>query len=65
MLGLNCTPNLKQQLLRTLRSTPDELAAFEPLIAAAFDTIFVLFCYTPIETGGLAFSVMTVNARSM
>lgn len=26
-------------------------------IATAFDVVFVLFCYSPIETGGLAFSV--------
>lgn len=26
-------------------------------IATAFDVVFVLFCYTPIQTGGLAFSV--------
>lgn len=26
-------------------------------IAAAFDTVFVLFCYTPISLGGLGFDV--------
>ena len=26
-------------------------------ISAAFDAVFVLFAYTPIEVGGLAFSV--------
>ncbi|KAF8577247.1 hypothetical protein K439DRAFT_1622234 [Ramaria rubella] len=37
LLGLSCTPHLKQQLLRTLRSTNEDLTAFEPFIAAAFD----------------------------
>ena len=37
LLGLSWTPSLKQQLLRSLRFTNDDLAAFEPFIAAAFD----------------------------
>jgi len=26
-------------------------------VATAFDAVFVLFCYTPIELGGLSFNV--------
>ena len=36
-LGLSWTPRLKQELLRTLRLTTQDLAASEPFIAAAFD----------------------------
>lgn len=37
LLGLSCTPHLKQQLLRSLRSTNEDFAVFEPFMAAAFD----------------------------
>jgi len=30
-------------------------------ICAAFDVLFVLFCYSPIETGGLSFSVSQIG----
>ncbi|KAG6832687.1 hypothetical protein H0H92_012259 [Tricholoma furcatifolium] len=30
-------------------------------IATAFDVVFVLFCYSPIETGGLAFSASQIG----
>jgi len=32
-------------------------------IATAFDTVFVLFAYTPIEVGGLGFSVRTGSRK--
>jgi len=31
-------------------------------ISTAFDVVFVLFCYSPIQTGGLAFSVSLRSA---
>ncbi|KAF8522164.1 hypothetical protein BU17DRAFT_87262 [Hysterangium stoloniferum] len=37
LLGLSCTPQLRVQLLRHVRASPEELAAFEPYMAAAFD----------------------------
>ncbi|KAF8498356.1 hypothetical protein JB92DRAFT_2984770 [Gautieria morchelliformis] len=37
LYGLSYTPQIKQQLLRILRSTNEDLAAFEPLMAAGFD----------------------------
>lgn len=30
-------------------------------ISTAFDVVFVLFCYTPIKTGGLAFTVSIIT----
>ncbi|KAG6845223.1 hypothetical protein H0H87_012215 [Tephrocybe sp. NHM501043] len=30
-------------------------------VATAFDVVFVLFCYSPIETGGLAFSASQIG----
>ncbi|KAG5645916.1 hypothetical protein DXG03_005063 [Asterophora parasitica] len=30
-------------------------------IATAFDVVFVLFCYSPVETGGLAFSATQIG----
>ncbi|KAF8078099.1 major facilitator superfamily domain-containing protein [Lyophyllum atratum] len=30
-------------------------------IATAFDVVFVLFCYSPVETGGLAFSASQIG----
>jgi len=32
-------------------------------LTAAFDTVFVLFAYTPIEVGGLAFSVRAGSSK--
>ncbi|KIJ34653.1 hypothetical protein M422DRAFT_51892 [Sphaerobolus stellatus SS14] len=37
LFGLSCSPQLKQQLLRHLRVSNEEVASFEPVIAAAFD----------------------------
>jgi hypothetical protein len=37
LLAFNCTPLLKQHLLRTLAMTNDELASLEPVIAEAWD----------------------------
>lgn len=37
LLSLSCTQLLKQQLLRTLSITAEDLAALEPIIADAFD----------------------------
>ena len=34
-------------------------------LATAFDVVFVLYCYTPISSGGLSFSVsMTPGSRN-
>ncbi|KIJ54469.1 hypothetical protein M422DRAFT_24416 [Sphaerobolus stellatus SS14] len=37
MAAFSCQPMLKQQLFRTLHISDDELASFEPVIAAAWD----------------------------
>lgn len=37
LLSFSCAPLLKQHLLRTLHMSDDELASFEPIIAAAWD----------------------------
>ena len=37
LLSFSCTPLLKQQLLRTLSITSEDLASLEPIMADAFD----------------------------
>ncbi|KAK7023954.1 MFS domain-containing protein [Favolaschia claudopus] len=49
-------------MLRALTMSSFTLA----FTATAFDVVFVLFCYTPIEQGGLSFSVTEIgNALSL
>ena len=44
---------LQQPLMRSLCASGCALS----FVGTAFDVVFVLFCYSPIETGGLSFSV--------
>jgi hypothetical protein len=44
---------LQNPAIRSLSLSGAALA----FIATAYDVVFVLFCYTPIKTGGLAFTV--------
>ena len=44
---------LRQPVIRALCTSGCALS----FVGTAFDVVFVLFCYSPIETGGLAFSV--------
>lgn len=37
LIGLTWFPGLKQELLRRLRVSNEELSSFEPVMAAAFD----------------------------
>lgn len=52
LLSFSCAPLLKQHLLRTLHMSDEELASFEPIIAAAWDhwdheVMWHLFFCTP------------------
>ena len=44
---------LQQPLMRSLCASGCALS----FVGTAFDVVFVLFCYSPVEAGGLSFSV--------
>lgn len=51
---------LRQPVMRALCTSGCAMS----FVSTAFDVVFVLFCYSPINTGGLAFSVSKPSTSS-
>lgn len=57
--GTTARQLLQQPVMRSLCASGCALS----FVGTAFDVVFVLFCYSPIETGGLSFSVSITSCH--